>query len=43
MARGHRIEEVIEVPMVVEDKFESYEKTKEVIAALKRLKLLADV
>lgn len=39
MARGHRIDEVAEVPLVVEDKFESYEKTKDVIGALKRLKL----
>ena len=29
--------------MVVEDKFESYEKTKEVVAALKRLNLGADI
>lgn len=29
--------------MVVEDKIENYEKTKDVIAALKRLKLMADV
>ena len=43
MARGHRIEEVTEVPMVVEDKFESYEKTKDLIAALKRLHLAADI
>ena len=43
MARGHRIEQVLEVPMVVEDKLENYEKTKDIIAALKRLKLMTDV
>ena len=43
MARGHRIEQVMEVPMVVEDKIENYEKTKDIIALLKRLKLAADV
>lgn len=37
--RGHRIEKLKEIPLVIEDKFEKLSKTREVIKALKALKL----
>lgn len=43
MARGHRIENVPEIPLVVDDKLESYEKTKDAIGFLKRLGVLPDI
>lgn len=40
---GHRIEEVPELPLVVEDKVESYKKTKEAVLLLKKLKAWNDI
>jgi len=37
MARGHRINEVSELPLVVSDGFESVQKTKEAVETLKKL------
>ncbi|XP_044135314.1 60S ribosomal protein L4 [Bufo gargarizans] len=42
-SKGHRIEEVPEVPLVVEDKVESYKKTKEAVLLLKKLKAWNDI
>jgi len=43
MARGHKVDNVVEFPLVVEDKLESYEKTKEAVAFLKRFAMYEDV
>merc|ERR1712055_1100510 len=43
MAKGHRIEETPEVPLVVEDKVESFAKTKEAMIFLRRNKAHNDV
>ncbi len=43
LARGHRIEEIGEVPLVVGSAVESYKKTKEAVALLKTLKAYNDV
>jgi len=43
MAKGHRIEGIPEVPLVVSDKVQSYTKTKEAYILLKRTKAYADV
>ncbi|XP_032804297.2 large ribosomal subunit protein uL4 [Petromyzon marinus] len=43
MSKGHRIEEIPEVPLVVEDKVEGYKKTKEAVLLLKKLKAWNDV
>jgi large subunit ribosomal protein L4e len=43
LARGHRIEEIEEVPLVVSDAAESYTKTKQAIALLKATKAYTDV
>ncbi|KAK2524392.1 Rpl4 [Columba guinea] len=40
---GHRIEEIPEIPLVVEDKVESYKKTKEAVLLLKKLKAWNDI
>lgn len=40
---GHRIEEIPEVPLVVEDKVEAYKKTKEAVLLLKKLKAWNDI
>ena len=40
---GHRIEEVPELPLVVEDKVEGYKKTKEAVQLLKKLKAWNDI
>ena len=40
---GHRIEAVPELPLVVEDKVEGYEKTKEAVLLLKKLKAWNDI
>lgn len=42
-ASGHRIEEIPEVPLVVEDKVEGYKKTKEAVLLLKKLKAWNDI
>ncbi|BGO93447.1 hypothetical protein NBRC10512_004670 [Rhodotorula toruloides] len=43
LARGHRIEGVAEIPLVVADNVESIKKTKEAVAALQTLQAHADV
>uniref|UniRef100_A0A8C3G8P0 Ribosomal protein L4 n=1 Tax=Cyclopterus lumpus TaxID=8103 RepID=A0A8C3G8P0_CYCLU len=43
MSKGHRIEEIPEVPLVVEDKVESYKRTKEAVLLLKKLKAWNDI
>ncbi|KAL8602330.1 60S ribosomal protein L4 [Nucella lapillus] len=43
MSKGHRIEELPEVPLVVEDKVEDLKKTKEAVALLKKLRAWKDV
>ena len=40
---GHKLGEKVELPLVVEDKFESLEKTKDVLNALKALHVSVDV
>jgi large subunit ribosomal protein L4e len=41
--RGHKIEKAVEIPLVVDDSFESLKKTKEVVSALKNLGLEDDL
>ncbi|KAI6042481.1 ribosomal protein L4 domain-containing protein [Pisolithus marmoratus] len=43
LARGHRIEEIQEVPLVVSSAAESFKKTKEAVALLKCISAYADV
>merc|ERR1712126_344669 len=43
MAKGHRIEEIPEVPLVVSDMVQSYTKTKEAYIMLKRTKAYNDI
>lgn len=43
LARGHRVEEIEEVPLVVSDAIQSVTKTKEAVAALKAVNAHADV
>lgn len=43
LARGHKCTEVPEFPLVVSDKLESYEKTKDAVAFLKRFGAYQDV
>lgn len=43
MARGHKIEKLTHIPLVIEDKIESIEKTKEAIAFLKLVGAYEDV
>merc|ERR1712015_75904 len=43
MSKGHKVEEVAEVPLVVEDDVESFEKTKEAVQLLRKLKAWKDV
>merc|ERR1739844_742171 len=43
MAKGHRIEGIPEVPLVVSDKVQSYTKTKEAYILLKRTKAYNDI
>lgn len=43
LARGHRIEELEEVPLVITSSAESFKKTKEAVALLKSLHAYADV
>ena len=38
LSKGHCIEEVPELPLVVEDKVEGYKKTQEAVLLLKKLK-----
>jgi len=43
MSKGHRIEEIPEVPLVVDDKVEGYKKTKEAVLLLKKVKAWNDI
>merc|ERR1719411_2458914 len=43
MSKGHRVEEIPEVPLVLSDKVEEVKKTKEAVAVLKRLKAWSDI
>ena len=43
LARGHKIEQINEVPMVVSNEVESFSKTKQAVALLKQLNAYADV
>jgi len=43
MAKGHRIEEVSEFPLVVSDKVQAIEKTKAAVTLLKKLKAWRDI
>ncbi len=43
MSKGHRIEEIPEVPLVVSDKVQEYKKTKEAVSLLKKLKAWHDI
>ncbi|KAH9524730.1 60S ribosomal protein L4 [Bulinus truncatus] len=43
MSKGHRIEEIPEVPLVVSDKIEEIKKTKEAVQVLKKLKAWSDI
>ncbi|KAI6125106.1 ribosomal protein L4 domain-containing protein [Pisolithus croceorrhizus] len=43
LARGHRIEEIQEVPLVISSAAESFKKTKEAVALLKTINAYADV
>jgi large subunit ribosomal protein L4e len=43
MARGHKIERISEVPLVVSDDVQSYKKTKQAVAFLKRIRAYDDV
>uniref|UniRef100_A0A2K6PQY8 Large ribosomal subunit protein uL4 C-terminal domain-containing protein n=1 Tax=Rhinopithecus roxellana TaxID=61622 RepID=A0A2K6PQY8_RHIRO len=42
-SKGHRVEEVPELPLVVEDKVEGYKKTKEAVLLRKKLKAWNDI
>jgi len=43
LSKGHKVEEISEVPLVVEDKVESFEKTKEAVSLLRKLNAWTDV
>merc|ERR1712018_1014788 len=43
MAKGHKIENVPEIPLVVSDKVQGFKKTKEAVGLLKRLKAYDDI
>nr|XP_059867887.1 large ribosomal subunit protein uL4-like [Delphinus delphis] len=43
VSKGHRIEEVPEFPLVVEDKVEGFKKTKQAVLLLKKLKAWNDI
>jgi len=43
MSKGHKIEEVPEIPLVLDDKVEEYKKTKDAVALLRRLKAYQDI
>lgn len=42
-ARGHRFPEALELPVVLDDGFEAFEKTREVVELLETLELYADI
>jgi large subunit ribosomal protein L4e len=43
MSKGHRIEQIPEVPLVIADKIQELKKTKEAVAVLHRLKVWPDI
>lgn len=43
MARGHVIDQVAEIPLVVSDKLEEFKKTKDAVALLRKIKAYPDV
>jgi large subunit ribosomal protein L4e len=43
MARGHKIENIAEVPLVVEDSVQQYTKTKEAVAFLEAIRAIDDI
>ena len=43
MAKGHQIQNIPEVPLVVSDKVQGYTKTKEAVIFLRRIKAWTDV
>lgn len=43
LAKGHKVEEIPEMPLVVSDKTEELKKTKEAVALLKRVKAWGDI
>jgi len=43
MARGHVIDEIAEVPLVISDKVEAFKKTKEAVTFLKQIKAWSDI
>jgi len=43
MARGHIIDEIAEVPLVISDKVEAFKKTKEAVTFLKQIKAWSDI
>jgi len=43
MSKGHKVEEISEVPLVVDDQVESFVKTKEAVQLLRKLNAWADV
>jgi len=43
LAKGHRIEEILEVPLVLSDKIEELKKTKDAVRVLKKLKAWNDI
>ena len=43
MSKGHRIEEIPEVPLVLDDKVEEIKKTKEAVAVLRKVKAWSDI
>ncbi|XP_050401420.1 60S ribosomal protein L4 [Patella vulgata] len=43
MSKGHRIEEISEVPLVISDKIEEFKRTKEAVQLMKKLKAWVDI
>jgi len=43
LSKGHKVEQIPEVPLAVEDKVESFKKTKEAVALLRRLNAWPDI
>jgi large subunit ribosomal protein L4e len=43
MARGHKVENIAEVPLVVEDAIQKFEKTKEAVAFLEAIRAIDDI
>jgi large subunit ribosomal protein L4e len=43
MAKGHRVEQIPELPLILTDKVQEYKKTKEAVLLLKKLKAWTDI